>query len=104
VAGALHRRWRLGRALGTDRRAGWRVLGSLAAYFGEARALRSAERDTAVYAARTILPTGFATNAAELAVGGAVSGSFSLLRKPIAAAALAERIQVLVAGIESRST
>lgn len=51
-----------------------------------------------------ILLMGFATNAAELAVGGAVSGSFSLLRKPIGAAALCERIQVLLAGAESRHT
>jgi CheY-like chemotaxis protein len=44
-----------------------------------------------------ILLTGFATNAAELAVGGAVSGTFSLLRKPVATEVLAERIAVLLA-------
>lgn len=45
-----------------------------------------------------ILLTGFATNAAELAIGGAVSGTFSLLRKPITATQLAERIAVLLEG------
>lgn len=43
-----------------------------------------------------ILLTGFVTNAAELAVGGALSGAFSLLRKPVAPAALAERIAALL--------
>ncbi|MBY0339251.1 MAG: response regulator [Acetobacteraceae bacterium] len=43
-----------------------------------------------------ILLTGFATNAAELAVGGALSGSFSLLRKPVTAEALAERVDMLL--------
>jgi CheY-like chemotaxis protein len=45
-----------------------------------------------------VLLTGFATNAAELAVGGAVSGTFSLLRKPVPPTELAERISVLVEG------
>ena len=45
-----------------------------------------------------ILLTGFATNAAELAVGGALSGTFSLLRKPIEAHALAERAAMLLEG------
>ncbi|WP_237213369.1 PAS domain S-box protein [Falsiroseomonas oryziterrae] len=48
-----------------------------------------------------ILLTGFATNAAELAIGGAVTGTFSLLRKPITAAALAERVSVMLAGAEA---
>jgi CheY-like chemotaxis protein len=48
-----------------------------------------------------ILLTGFATNAAELAVSGAVAGTFSLLRKPVSPAHLAERISVLLAGTES---
>jgi PAS domain S-box-containing protein len=43
-----------------------------------------------------ILLTGFATNAAELAVGGATSGAFSLLRKPVAPAALADRISAML--------
>jgi len=43
-----------------------------------------------------ILLTGFATDAAELAMGGALTGSFSLLRKPVEAEALAERASVLL--------
>jgi CheY-like chemotaxis protein len=43
-----------------------------------------------------IILTGFATNAAEIAMGGAMSGAFSLLRKPISADALAERAAVLL--------
>lgn len=45
-----------------------------------------------------ILLTGFATDAAEPAMQGAVSGSFSLLRKPVEAAALAERVAALPSG------
>lgn len=45
-----------------------------------------------------ILVTGFATNAAELAVDGAVDGSFALLRKPIDIRLLAERAGVLLQG------
>ena len=45
-----------------------------------------------------ILLTGFATNAAELAVGGMVSGLFTLLRKPITGQHLAERVAVLLEG------
>lgn len=48
-----------------------------------------------------ILLTGFATDAAELALGGVISGSFSLLRKPIEASALAERIAVMLKGVEA---
>jgi signal transduction histidine kinase/ActR/RegA family two-component response regulator len=43
-----------------------------------------------------ILLTGFATRVAELAVGGAISGSFSLLRKPIDTSLLAERAAMLL--------
>jgi PAS domain S-box-containing protein len=43
-----------------------------------------------------ILLTGFATDAAELAMSGAISGSFSLIRKPVEAQALAERAAVLL--------
>ena len=43
-----------------------------------------------------ILLTGFATNAAEIAVSGAVSGTFSLLRKPIAGQQLAERVALML--------
>ena len=45
-----------------------------------------------------ILLTGFATNAAEIAVSGAVSGTFSLLRKPIAGQQLAERVAMMLEG------
>jgi PAS domain S-box-containing protein len=48
-----------------------------------------------------ILLTGFATDAADLAMRGAVSGAFSLLRKPIEAATLAERIAALLSGAEA---
>ena len=46
-----------------------------------------------------ILLTGFATNAAEIAVGGTVSGAFTLLRKPIEGTVLAERVAVLLEGL-----
>lgn len=45
-----------------------------------------------------ILLTGFATNAAELAVGDALAGRFALLRKPVEGSALAERVAVMLAG------
>ncbi len=45
-----------------------------------------------------ILLTGFATDMAEIAVGGALNGSFSLLRKPVEARVLAERVAVLLEG------
>ena len=50
---------------------------------------------------RCILLTGYATNDAELAVSGAVAGTFSLLRKPVTMAALAERIAMLLACAEA---
>ncbi|CAH2605811.1 Histidine kinase (plasmid) [Rhodovastum atsumiense] len=43
-----------------------------------------------------ILLTGFATDAAEIAVAGAVSETFFLLRKPVQGEALAERVAVLL--------
>ncbi|MGA9866147.1 MAG: hypothetical protein WBQ75_06855 [Acetobacteraceae bacterium] len=43
-----------------------------------------------------ILLTGFATNAAEVALSGALSGAFSLLRKPIDGMHLAERVATLL--------
>ncbi len=46
-----------------------------------------------------ILLTGFATNAAEIAVGGAVGGTFTLLRKPVEGKVLAERVAVLLEGM-----
>ena len=45
-----------------------------------------------------ILLTGFATNAAEIAVGGAISGAFSLLRKPVEGALLVERVSAILKG------
>ena len=45
-----------------------------------------------------ILLTGFATNAVETAVGGAVSGMFSLLRKPVTEDDLVVCIKVLLEG------
>jgi CheY-like chemotaxis protein len=51
-----------------------------------------------------ILLTGFATNAAEIAVSGAVSGTFSLLRKPIAGAQLAERVAMMLEGAVAAGT
>jgi CheY-like chemotaxis protein len=48
---------------------------------------------------RAILLTGFATDAAELAIGGTIRGTFSLLRKPIEPAALAERAAVLISAM-----
>jgi PAS domain S-box-containing protein len=49
-----------------------------------------------------ILLTGFATNAAELAVDGAVSGAFSLLRKPVHGQHLAERVAAVLEGASVR--
>jgi len=43
-----------------------------------------------------ILLTGFVTDAAEIALGGALSGAFSLLNKPIEAERLLERIAALL--------
>ncbi len=45
-----------------------------------------------------ILLTGFVTDAAEIAMGGAVSGGFSLLSKPVEAGRLVERVAVLLEG------
>jgi CheY-like chemotaxis protein len=43
-----------------------------------------------------VLLTGFATNVAEIALDGAVSGAFSLLRKPIQGEQLADRLAALL--------
>jgi len=51
-----------------------------------------------------ILLTGFATNVAEIAVSGAVSGAFSLLRKPVEGKVLAERVAVLLEGVAATSS
>jgi DNA-binding response OmpR family regulator len=47
-----------------------------------------------------ILLTGFATHAAELAVSGVLSGSFSLLRKPVTVRHIIERIEMLLEGTD----
>jgi signal transduction histidine kinase/ActR/RegA family two-component response regulator len=44
-----------------------------------------------------VLLTGYAGHGAQLAVGGSVSGAFSLLRKPVTVAQLADRIEALLA-------
>jgi nitrogen-specific signal transduction histidine kinase/CheY-like chemotaxis protein len=46
-----------------------------------------------------ILLTGFASNAAEVAFSGAVSGTFSLLRKPVTDQQLADRVAMLLEGV-----
>ena len=43
-----------------------------------------------------ILLTGYAGDAANQAIGGAISGSFSLLRKPVSGAQLTDRIATLL--------
>jgi len=44
-----------------------------------------------------ILLTGYAGDGASLAVGGAISGTFSLLRKPVSGTQLVDRINALLA-------
>ncbi len=44
-----------------------------------------------------ILLTGYAGDGAALAVGGAISGAFSLLRKPVSGTQLVDRINALLA-------
>lgn len=46
-----------------------------------------------------ILLTGYAEDSAALAVSGAVSGSFSLLRKPVEVRQLCDRIMLLLEGV-----
>lgn len=43
-----------------------------------------------------VLLTGYVGDGAQLAVSGALSGAFSLLRKPVSAAQLADRIEALL--------
>jgi CheY-like chemotaxis protein len=50
-----------------------------------------------------ILLTGYAGDGAALALGGAVSGSFSLLRKPVSGAQLVDRINALLTANEAPS-
>ncbi len=49
-----------------------------------------------------ILLTGFSINAAEIAVDGAVSGAFSLVRKPVQGRHLAERVASLLEAAPAR--
>ena len=51
---------------------------------------------------RAILLTGFVTDDAELAIEGARSGAFSLLRKPVTGQALSERIDAVLAAADTR--
>ena len=44
-----------------------------------------------------VLLTGYAGDGAALAVGGAISGTFSLLRKPVSGTQLVDRINALLA-------
>ena len=44
-----------------------------------------------------VLVTGYAGDGAQLAVSGALSGAFSLLRKPVSATQVADRIEALLA-------
>jgi hypothetical protein len=44
-----------------------------------------------------VLLTGYAGDGAALAVGGAISGSFSLLRKPVSGVHLVDRVRALLA-------
>jgi CheY-like chemotaxis protein len=57
--------------------------------------IRQAQRDRPGLPA--VLLTGYTGHGAQLAVGGSLSGTFSLLRKPATAAQLADRIEALLA-------
>jgi CheY-like chemotaxis protein len=51
-----------------------------------------------------ILLTGYAGDGAALAVGGAISGSFSLLRKPVSSTQLIDRVNALLASSKQPSS
>jgi CheY-like chemotaxis protein len=51
-----------------------------------------------------VLLTGYAGDGAALAVGGAISGTFSLLRKPVSGTQLADRINALLAARKQTSS
>jgi CheY-like chemotaxis protein len=51
-----------------------------------------------------ILLTGYAGDGAALAVGGAISGAFSLLRKPVSGTQLVDRISALLASRKQSSS
>jgi CheY-like chemotaxis protein len=64
---------------------------------------------TVIRSARSIRPdlpalllTGYAGHGAQLAVGGSLNGSFTLVRKPVTAAQLADRIEALLAVAEPK--
>jgi CheY-like chemotaxis protein len=57
--------------------------------------IRQAQRERSGLPA--VLLTGYAGHGAQLAVGRSVSGTFSLLRKPVTAAQLVDRIEALLA-------
>ncbi len=57
--------------------------------------IRQAQRERSGLPA--VLLTGYAGHGAQLAVGNSVSGAFSLMRKPVTAAQLADRIEALLA-------
>jgi CheY-like chemotaxis protein len=48
-----------------------------------------------------ILLTGYAQDTAALAMGGAINGTFSLLRKPVLVDELADRIASLITAVPS---
>ena len=52
----------------------------------------------------TVLLTGYAGDGATLAIGGAITGTFSLLRKPVTGLQLADRIYGLLEVIQSRQS
>jgi CheY-like chemotaxis protein len=51
-----------------------------------------------------VLLTGYAGDGATLAIGGAISGTFSLLRKPVSGTQLADRINALLASRKRTSS
>ncbi len=51
----------------------------------------------------TILLTGFMANSVEIAVSGAMTGTFTLLRKPIAGRVLADRIAALLVAVKEQT-
>ena len=51
-----------------------------------------------------VLLTGYAGDGAALAVGGAISGTFSLLRKPVSGTQLVDRISALLASRKPERT
>ncbi|MFL5289136.1 MAG: response regulator [Rhodopila sp.] len=52
----------------------------------------------------TVLLTGYAGDGAALAIGGAITGTFTLLRKPVTGVQLADRISSLLESARMRLT